>query len=62
MCMIAYDMAAAQMESVRLSKFQNFWSDVYDFTPGTHNWDFLPLVSAISKTALFLAVNAAGEL
>ncbi|KAA6429949.1 MAG: protein XRP2, partial [Trebouxia sp. A1-2] len=36
-------LAAAQLETIGLSRFQNFWSDVYDFTPGTGHWDFLPL-------------------
>ena len=48
--------AAAQLETIGLSRFQNFWSDVYDFTPGTGHWDFLPLVS--SQDTLLLAAYA----
>ncbi|KAL3133757.1 Protein Xrp2 [Trebouxia sp. C0010 RCD-2024] len=27
------------------SRFRNFWSDVYDFTPSPDNWSFLPKAS-----------------
>mmetsp|Transcript_26594 Transcript_26594/g.87178 ORF Transcript_26594/g.87178 Transcript_26594/m.87178 type:complete len:355 (+) Transcript_26594:38-1102(+) len=30
-------LAAAQM-----TEFQNFWSHIFDFTPGKNNWSFLP--------------------
>ncbi|KAL0045459.1 hypothetical protein WJX82_007249 [Trebouxia sp. C0006] len=43
---VGYQALTAQLETIGLSRFQNFWSDVYDFTPGTGHWDFLPLESS----------------
>ena len=41
----------AQMLSIKLSKFQNFWSDVYDFTPDSKNWDYVAQVTIVITAA-----------
>lgn len=33
------------MQAMGFSRFRNFWSDVYDFTPSPDNWSFLPKAS-----------------
>ena len=42
--------AAAHMQAMGFSKFRNFWSDVYDFTPSPDNWSFLPKASLLHVT------------
>ena len=37
-------MSAEQLNGI--SKWQNFWSDIYDFTDAPDNWTFLPEVTA----------------
>mmetsp|Transcript_18872 Transcript_18872/g.38405 ORF Transcript_18872/g.38405 Transcript_18872/m.38405 type:complete len:434 (+) Transcript_18872:53-1354(+) len=34
---------AQQLAEVKLSVFDNKWSEIYDFTPADGNWSFLPL-------------------
>ena len=34
---------AQQFKSVKMSVYDNKWSEVYDFTPKDGNWSFLPL-------------------
>jgi protein XRP2 len=47
---------AQQFKSVKMSVYDNKWSEVYDFTPKDGNWSFLPLdtkvVSLPSRCAL----------
>mmetsp|Transcript_8528 Transcript_8528/g.20126 ORF Transcript_8528/g.20126 Transcript_8528/m.20126 type:complete len:418 (-) Transcript_8528:911-2164(-) len=38
-----YFSLAQQLEAVKLSVFDNKWSEIYDFTPADGNWTFLPL-------------------
>jgi len=38
-----YFSLAQQMEAVKLSVFDNKWSEIYDFTPADGNWTFLPI-------------------
>ena len=34
---------AQQFESVKMSVYDNKWSEIYDFTPKEGNWSFLPI-------------------
>lgn len=43
----AVALAAEDLQSIPLSKFQNFWSDIYDFNDAPGNWTFLPQVLAL---------------
>ncbi len=40
------------MEAVKLSVFDNKWSEIYDFTPADANWSFLPITTKVARPAL----------
>ena len=40
---------AQQFKSVKMSVYDNKWSEVYDFTPTDGNWSFLPLDTKVSE-------------
>ena len=51
---------AQQFKSVKMSVWDNKWSEVYDFTPGEGNFSFLPLDTKASDLVKPLsAVGAA---
>lgn len=48
---------AQQFKSVKMSVYDNKWSEVYDFTPKDGNWSFLPLDTKVGSLPLNRALQ-----